>query len=129
MKANPRVLVVDDEPSIQFTLARALSMLGCECVVAGDGCEAIRQANAAPFDVVLIDMLMPMMDGIETILALRAKLPNLRIVAMSGDWSANRRNFLPLATRIGAHHTLAKPFGMDDLKTAIGLEEPVAMVI
>lgn len=68
---------------------------------------------------------MPGIDGIDTILSLRASQPDIRIIAMSGGITKGDKNFLPLASKIGACRTLAKPFERLSLLAAI--EEEIGM--
>jgi DNA-binding response OmpR family regulator len=114
---NPvkRILVVDDEPTILFLLEQLLATEGYEVVTASDGDEAQRLSRSQWFDLFLIDLIMPGKDGIETILSLRTFRKNAPIIAMSGGWHGGTRNCLPLAGKLGACGTLAKPFDRETL--------------
>jgi DNA-binding response OmpR family regulator len=114
-----RILVVDDEPMILFLLEQLLAAEGYEVVTATNGDEAQRLSQAQWFDLFLIDLIMPCKDGIETILSLRAFRRNAPIIAMSGGWNGGTRNCLPLAEKLGACGTLAKPFDRETLLSMV----------
>src|SRR5207342_3234920 len=94
-------LVVDDEAAIREITRRTLERFGYHVMLAADGSEALSifMANRGAIDLVLTDMMMPVMDGPATIEALRAIDPDLRIVAASGltiDGQAKHvKRFLP----------------------------------
>lgn len=115
MTPAPRILIVDDETPILFLLGRILAAEGYHVATASNGDEALRLARLHHFDLFLVDLIMPSKDGIETILALRARQYRTPIIAMSGGWSGGARNCLPLAEKLGANDTLPKPFGRDEL--------------
>lgn len=119
MKAPRKLLVVDDEYSIRVILAEFLKAEGYHVTMAADGDEAIQLARRLCFDLVITDMRMPGRDGVETILTLRAEHPKLRIVAMSGAAAHAPGSFLPLAGKLGAARTLAKPFCRKELLEAV----------
>ena len=74
MTANPtRILLVDDEESIQTLLAYPLRKEGYEVVSAHDGEEALARARERPFDLVVLDVMMPRVDGFEVCRQLRAR--------------------------------------------------------
>lgn len=114
---NPvkRILVVDDDPAILFLLERLLAPEGYEVVTTSDGDEALHLSRSQWFDLFLIDMILPGKDGIETILSLRTLRRTAPIIAMSGGWHGGTRSYLPLAGKLGAFSTLAKPFDRETL--------------
>ncbi len=118
---NPvkRILVVDDEPTILFLLEQLLVAEGYEVATASNGEEASRLSRTQWFDLFLIDLIMPCKDGIETILSLRTIRKSAPIIAMSGGWHGGTRSCLPLAGKLGACGTLAKPFDRDTLLTTV----------
>ena len=117
-----RILIVDDEPTILLLLGKLLTAEGYEVTTASSGDEAIRLAREHRFNLFLVDLIMPFKDGIETILALRARQRKTPIIAMSGGWNGGARTCLPLAAKLGACGTLAKPFDRDTLIGAINHE-------
>jgi DNA-binding response OmpR family regulator len=107
-----RVLVVEDDPSTQRALATILRQEGYTVIQARDGAEAIRLWRDSGADLVLMDLVMPDKDGIETIVELRASDPDIRIVAMSGGAGIDnpRIDLLGDAKMLGAMSTIDKPF-------------------
>jgi DNA-binding response OmpR family regulator len=114
-----KILLVDDDPDIRSLLKIMLTGQGHEVVEATDGTQALRLAEAEPFDLVLTDLIMPDKEGIETIMELRKKFPRIRIIAMSGGGVGRQEDYLGLAGKLGAMRTLAKPFGIQELNEAV----------
>lgn len=122
MTPTSRILIVDDEPTILFLLDKLLTAEGYEVVTASSGEQALRLARCHRFNLFLVDLIMPSKDGIETILALRAIRKKTPIIAMSGGWDGGARSCLPLAAKLGACGTLAKPFDRKTLIEAVSRE-------
>lgn len=105
----PRILVVDDEESVRQLLQTILKLEGFEVTTARDGNEALRATETASFDAVLLDLMMPNLNGEDTLRALRARdrtmdVPVIVITAKEGEASV-------LETTIaGADAYLSKPF-------------------
>lgn len=116
-----RILVVDDDPIILFLMAQLLAAEGYDVVTASGGDEAHHLSRTQWFDLFLIDLIMPGKDGIETILSLRTFRRNAPIIAMSGGWHGGTRNCLPLAGKLGACGTLAKPFDRATLLASLSM--------
>jgi DNA-binding response OmpR family regulator len=106
------VLIVDDQDMVRRTLRLALESEDLDVREAGDGDEALRMYSLAPADVVVIDIVMPNKEGIETIFELRRSAPRVKIIAMSGRDTVD---FLDMARKLGADHVLRKPFEMRTL--------------
>ncbi len=119
MPPKHKILIVDDEAPIRLLIAQVLAARGYDVKTAENGAEAIQMANHEVFHLIMTDLIMPGQDGIETILALRAKHPKTRIIAMSGGFHGGKQSYLPLAGKIGACQTLAKPFGITTLMDAV----------
>jgi CheY-like chemotaxis protein len=101
-----RVLVVDDESSIRSLLKQILEDAGFEVLVAANGREAQTQFQAGPVDLVITDLMMPEMDGIQFIGAMRKQWPDVKLVATTGETG---HSLLRAAQLLGAHATLPKP--------------------
>ncbi len=117
-----RILLVDDDPMIRTTLPLALGVQGHEAVAAGDGGQALRVLRQEAFDLVLTDVLVPDVDGLEVVRAVRREFPRTPVVAtMSGGSSRlPGSDALELASHLGAHAVLAKPFTEQQLREVIG---------
>jgi len=118
------ILVVDDEPEIRDFCAVALRDAGHQVVLADNGQSAIDIHRIKPQDVVLLDMFMPIKDGLETLTALRQSNPAPKIIAVSAGWRVTgrragtegaSRDVLDEAKALGADAVLHKPFDPDDL--------------
>ncbi|GIF05459.1 response regulator [Actinoplanes siamensis] len=105
-----RVLVVDDEPDLRFLHRRVLSRAGHHVTEAGDGAAALEAVRESPPDLVVTDLMMPVMDGIELIKRLRADPATaaIPILVVSGDWEQ----------AAGADAVIAKPSRSRDLLAA-----------
>jgi CheY-like chemotaxis protein len=100
-------------------LCQALERRGHTVDQAGDGRQALQRLAEHQPDLVITDLVMPDMEGIETIQALRRKHPKLPIIAISGGGRVDPENYLSIAGQIGANRTFAKPFRLEDILTAV----------
>jgi NtrC-family two-component system response regulator AlgB len=108
----PTVLVVDDEKNIRSHLSTYLTGLGHRVLLAADGIEALRSADAEHVDLVLTDLRMAGMDGMSLLRELRRRRPDAVVVLMTAYAT------IPGAVeamREGAFHYLVKPFGLDEV--------------
>ena len=112
-----KILLVDDESSMIDVTQLILTELGYEVSTAGDGKEGLKVLESAPSDLVITDMVMPDMEGIEFIRALAKKRPSLPVIVMSGHGIGLK--FLNSARAFGAKATLQKPFTPRQLSEAI----------
>ena len=97
----------------------ALERTGLAIAEAGDGREGLSLFRKQNFDLVITDLIMPEMEGMETIRALRTLSPHLPIVAISGGGRGSSENYLHLAQHFGANLIFAKPFELDVLCAAV----------
>lgn len=114
MTSKPLVLVVDDEPDLRELVALTLADEGYEIDVARNGREALERIDVRSPDLVLLDMMMPVMNGRELCTALRDKGMAPRVVVMTAA-----DHVAQCARELGAVGWLAKPFDIDDLVLAI----------
>lgn len=113
-----RVLVIDDETLVRETIVEILADAPFEVREAKDGAHGIEVMEEFVADIVITDIIMPMKEGIETIIELRRRWPDVGIVAISGGGRNHSMDYLALAPDLGADAILPKPFRMDDvLKT------------
>ena len=110
-----RILVAEDEPLILRTISDRLTEEGHEVFRAENGRVALRLLEQHPVDVVLTDVVMPEVDGIEVILHLRKAYPGTRVVCMS----AHDAVYLDIMHQLGAVRVLVKPFDWRELHEAV----------
>jgi two-component system, chemotaxis family, chemotaxis protein CheY len=119
----PSVLVVDDEDQLRQLIREILEQAGYQVTEARDGKEAVIQYRLAPADVVIMDILMPEQDGLETTSTLRREFPNVKIIAITGSSEMiGILSFLDVAKMLGAHRALQKPFEMQTLLDTVQAE-------
>jgi CheY-like chemotaxis protein len=115
---KPIVMVVDDEPLIRETILEILREEGFEPIGISDGAAAVSWAQRIEPDVVLADVIMPGLNGVEMAITLRAKMPELRIMLFSGQAAA--ADLLERARAEGYEFELfPKPIRPDDLVAAL----------
>lgn len=122
IKLKPVILVVDDEPDIGEMLTRLLYNDGYLTDIVYSGKEAVEKVQAGNVDFVLLDIMMPGMDGIETlrqIKAIRSEIPVVMITSYATLKTAQE------AMNLGAYDYITKPFNLDCIRDVIkqGLEE------
>lgn len=114
-----RILVVDDDAEFRSVVRRILERGGHEVTEAGDGGAALdRYRDQAP-DVIITDVYMPGVDGIETIIRLQHEFPDARIIATSGGGYRDQEDVLDTAAKLGARKTLPKPVDRHTLLNAV----------
>lgn len=119
----PSVLVVDDQEQVRQLIRETLEQAGYEVEEAPDGKEGLDRYRVRPRDLVIMDILMPDQDGLETIITLRQEFPDIRIIAMTGGSDMGViPNFLDVAKMLGARRTLQKPFELKVLLNAVAAE-------
>jgi two-component system response regulator MprA len=107
-----RILVVDDDRAVRDSLRRSLEFNGYEVALANDGVEALARINGLAPDALIVDVMMPRLDGIETTKALRAAGNDLPILVLTArDSVGDRVDGLDA----GADDYLAKPFALEEL--------------
>jgi two-component system response regulator AtoC len=112
-----RVLVIDDDPSVRDYMEALVSRQGYSVFAVADGEEALRTLDRTRPDLVTLDVVLPGMDGLETLHQLKQKLPEVPVVMLSGHGQA--RNIVE-AMRRGAADFLRKPFEVEELELAFG---------
>lgn len=110
----PTVLVIDDDDMVRSLLVRALAGARYNVLEAADGLAGLSLARSNSVDLVVTDLVMPVQEGVETILTLRRERPRLPIIAISGGVT-NSRLYLDIAGKIGARRILPKPFTPKEL--------------
>ncbi len=111
MKQN--ILVIDDEPAICKSVQERLTMEGYKVWTAPNGRKGLGLYHDHSFDLVITDVLMPELDGLEVVRMLRRLSTSLPIIAMSGGGKRDL-DFLVEAGEFGATRTISKPFRLDE---------------
>jgi DNA-binding response OmpR family regulator len=109
--ALPKVLLVDDDPLVRASLAEVLN----DVAEAADGNDDLKVLERVSFDLVVLDILMPNREGLETIREIRRKWAALPVLAISGGDRTGWCDHLRMAAAFGADDTIAKPFLSSDL--------------
>lgn len=115
-----RILLIDDDEAVRLTIRNGLMSAGHNVVEAPNGDRGLVAFEAESFDVVILDILMPEKEGIETIREMRRRNGEVPIIAISGGGSSRAFDFLAIAKSLGATTTLAKPFSRDALLAEVG---------
>ena len=114
-----KILVVDDDPDVRMATRDFLSSKGYEVVVAEGGREAIRLIDASPPDVVLLDVLMPDIDGMETLKRIVATHPTMPVIMVTANADIE---ITSKVLQLGAADYVPKPFDLDYLDQAITIQ-------
>lgn len=114
-----RILLIDDEPMVRKSVRRMLEHLGHAVVEAENGRVGLRELMESRFDIVVTDIVMPEVEGIEILTTVRQRYPSLGAVAISGNGHASAFKALEFARRLGATVALEKPFTCAALARAI----------
>lgn len=116
-----RILLIDDETEFVTTLAERLEIRGFSCTTAEDGESGLALIRKQPFDVVILDLLMPGMNGLEALKQVRQISPKLPVILLTGHGSTREGME---GMRLGAVDYLMKPLAIEDLMEK--LQEAVA---
>ncbi len=113
------ILVIDDEPSVLDVLRKILQFEGYEVITAANGEEGLALFRQFPCDLVITDMVMPVKDGLQTILDLRKEKPDIPVVAMSGGGTISKERYLVIAGYLDRVITISKPFSVESITEAV----------
>jgi two-component system response regulator HydG len=116
MSASRSILIVDDDDAICETLSDLLEALGYHTVIAGDGEEAVACIQREDFGLVLMDLRMPKMNGVQTYREIRKRWPAMETIMMTAYASGD---LVQEALQAGAREVLPKPLVMDRLLNLI----------
>lgn len=109
------ILVVDDDSVIREVIKTLLEHHGYAVHLANDGDAALTFLATQSVDIVLIDILMPKKEGLETIIELKRRFPKIPIFAMSASGARKGHDFLQIAAKFGADGIIQKPFTAEKL--------------
>ena len=115
MNNRSSVLIVDDEEIVRRAHLRSLERSGCEARLAEDGDGAIREMERNPADVILLDLRMPGLDGMDVLKTIKNRWPDSEVVVITGYPTIESAKE---AVRLGACNYIAKPVGPDEVVKA-----------
>jgi two-component system response regulator HydG len=115
MNNRASVLIVDDEEIVRRSHLRSLESTGCQAEAAEDGHKALRVMEDHPFDVILLDLRMPDLDGMDVLKIIKERWPESEVVVITGFPTIESAK---KAVRLGAQNYIAKPIGPEDVVKA-----------
>jgi DNA-binding response OmpR family regulator len=115
MKARP-VLIVDDEKNIRLTLSQSLDSLGLETDTAMDGEEALAKVKAGDYSLILLDLKMPGMDGMQVLRGLREIRPDVRVIVITAYGTVESA---VEAMKLGTVDFIQKPFASEEIRGVV----------
>jgi len=118
-----RILLIETEKHARNLFAQLLRQNGYEVLEAENGRKCVEQLFDESVDLVVTNMIMPEMDGVETIVAVRERYPETKILAISANGISSADDCWRIAKALGAHKTLAKP-----LSPEVFLQEVNALI-
>ena len=116
----PTILCIDDEESIRVLLKAALEEAGYRVLTAEHGKHGLRLLEQEKVDLIIVDIFMPEMDGLELIPLIRKTRPAAKMIAISGK--SGLMDCLDTAKKLGAHAALTKPFSPQELLNAVSAQ-------
>ncbi len=115
-KKDFRILIVDDELNMRKTLAAVLKLEGYQLDTASSGIEALKKLASSPYELIITDMMMPQMDGIQLLRELKSRSIDIPVIVMTAHGAIENA---VEAMKLGAIDYLTKPFNMDEMKLRI----------
>lgn len=115
------ILVIDDEAPIRALLRTVLQTAGHEVIEAAGGRDGLSFYRQRPADLVIVDLLMPELSGLDTILEFTREFLNVKVIAISGVGNGDQ-SLLSTARLLGARQSLPKPFELEKLLSAVRYE-------
>jgi DNA-binding response OmpR family regulator len=113
------VLIIEDDEFVKNMLRQTFKQAGYEVATASNGRIGLQLYQSEPFDIVITDLIMPDMEGIETITHLRKYNPAVKVIAISGGGRNRPDDYLHLASKLGASRTFTKPVDRNELLEAV----------
>ena len=111
--------MIDDDPDVRGSLCKMLTRAGYEVVAAGDGKAGVELQHRQPADLIITDIFMPGLDGLQTIRQLKKEGSEVKIIAVSGGDRTGTMDLKEHARLMGAITVLGKPFEMRDVLAAV----------
>lgn len=116
MADKPQILVVDDEERFRTTLRKMLTAQGLEVVSLGSGREALAELKTRPYDVIILDIRMPDMSGIDTLAEIKKTSPDTEVIILTGHASMDAALEI---IKLGGYDYLLKPCPLEELMLKI----------
>jgi DNA-binding NtrC family response regulator len=116
MATQPKVLIVDDEERFRTTMCKLLTVRGLEAVTVGSGKEAIEKLRQGPYDVVILDVRMPEMGGVQVLSEIKKIDPQAEVIIMTGYASVDTAKEI---MKRGAYDYVLKPYSIEELMEKI----------
>lgn len=113
------ILLIDDDDALRTMLRLTLIHFGHTVIEARNGREGLEVFPHMRADLVITDIVMPDVEGIEVLITLRQRQPPVKIIAISGGGRVSATDYLNIAQQLGAARVLTKPFSNEALKQAI----------
>ena len=113
------ILVIDDDATIQLVFSQFLTSLGYEITQAENGKKGMSMIQETRPDLVITDIMMPEMDGLEILMQLRSNHDSVPVIAISGGMRSLPVNFLQQAKLFGARYVFEKPVPLEVLRNAV----------
>jgi CheY-like chemotaxis protein len=114
-----RILIIDDDDVLRTMLRLMLTHFGHSVIEARNGREGLELLPHADADLLITDIVMPEMEGLELLMKLRKKDPPIKVIAMSGGGRVSAVDYLHTAKMMGATKVMAKPFTNEEMMAAI----------
>ncbi len=114
-----RILLIDDDKILAAAIQRALQEMNYSVTLASNGIQGVKWMESESFDLVISDVLMPDMDGIEVALYMNKAKKNIKLIMMSGGGKIESDFYLQVASKLCANYVIPKPFSIEQLKTLI----------
>jgi YesN/AraC family two-component response regulator len=114
-----KILIIDDESAIAIMLKKMVEKAGHEAKTAINGNEGLQLFDTYNPDLLITDIVMPEKEGLELIIELRRKNPNLKIIAISGGGRFQYEGYLNSAKHLGANKVFQKPLDLKELMSSI----------
>jgi DNA-binding NtrC family response regulator len=114
-----KILVIDDELEVRQVIGKSMELTGHEVVEALDGAEGVKLYKEEGFDIVITDIFMPVITGLEVIQELKAFDANVRIIVVSSVGIRDEIDMVSMSKRYGAVEAFEKPLDLEGLKLAV----------
>lgn len=113
------ILVIDDDPQMLKLLKLVLTKAGHEVTEAENGKIGEELCFQNRYDLAITDILMPVQEGMETIMIMKHNWPGMKIIALTGGGNTPANIYLSIAEKLGANKLMSKPFHNDELVKAV----------